>query len=328
MFKPAFKPLLLAAALATSSLVSPVQASTIANNQCMDVRLGQVAWTDLQVVTEIADTLLTRLGYQPQVRDMDSLGDLYKAMSDDQLDVFMGYWLPSQQTMAAPYMQKGDFETLTTNLEQAQMTLAVPDYVYQQGIHSLADLATHKDKFEGRIYGAEAGSSAHRAIQRMIDSNAYGLGSFKLIETSERIMLAQLNGRIKKGDWVVILGWSPHPMNKNFDIRYLSGGDEFFGPNSGKATVATNVRPEFDQSCQNVTKLLRNLQFDAGVEEAIMDQVSNGFVPLERAVRIWMNKNPQQLQQWLSGVTTVSGDKPDAFALAESLKVGWGKLED
>jgi len=333
MLKSIFRPTLLALALTTAGSAVASTSTSSANTaqtggQCRDVRLGQLAWTDLQVVTAIADILLDRLGYQAEVKDLPSLGDVYHAMSKDELDVFMGYWQPSQQAMAAPYISQGDFQPIATNMDEARMTLAVPGYVYDQGIHSLADLARNKDKFEGRIYGAEAGSSAHQKIHDMINKDAFGLGDFKLIETSERIMLAQLKGRIKKGEWVVILGWSPHPMNQNYDIRYLSGGDDYFGPQQGKASVSTNMRPEFDQSCTNVAQLMRNLQFDASVEEAIMDQVSNQFVPLQRAVRMWLHDNPGQIQQWLQGVTTVDGGSIDVPQLAASLKVGWGRLED
>ena len=31
-------------------------------------------------------------------------------------------------------------------------------------------------------------------------------------------------------------------MNANFDMTYLTGGDDYFGPNLGGATVYTNVR--------------------------------------------------------------------------------------
>ena len=40
----------------------------------------------------------------------------------------------------------------------------------------------------------------------------------------------------------MFLGWEPHPMNTNFELAYLTGGDEVFGPNFGGATVYTNVR--------------------------------------------------------------------------------------
>ncbi len=42
---------------------------------------------------------------------------------------------------------------------------------------------------------------------------------------------------------IVFLGWEPHPMNANFKLTYLTGGDDVFGPNLGGATIYTNTRP-------------------------------------------------------------------------------------
>jgi len=33
------------------------------------------------------------------------------------------------------------------------------------------------------------------------------------------------------------MGWAPHPMNVKFDMAYLDGGDDFFGPDQGGATI-------------------------------------------------------------------------------------------
>ena len=55
-------------------------------------------------------------------------------------------------------------------------------------------------------------------------------------------MLAQVGARRTSGEEpIVFLGWEPHPMNANFELTYLTGGDDLFGPNLGGATVYTNV---------------------------------------------------------------------------------------
>ena len=69
---------------------------------------------------------------------------------------------------------------------------------------------------------------------------------------------------------IVFLGWEPHPMNTNFEIAYLTGGDDVFGPNFGGATVYTNVRKGYLQECPNVGKLLQNLVFTLPMESEIM----------------------------------------------------------
>jgi glycine betaine/proline transport system substrate-binding protein len=58
-----------------------------------------------------------------------------------------------------------------------------------------------------------------------------------LVKSSENGMLA----KVKRGEhlkqWVAFLGWASHPMNNPLQMHNLDGGDEFFGPNYGGATV-------------------------------------------------------------------------------------------
>ena len=81
------------------------------------------------------------------------------------------------------------------------------------------------------------------------------------MESSEQGMLAQVARAVKRKRWIVFLGWEPHPMNANFEMAYLSGGDDWFGPNFGGATVYTNIRKGYAGDCPNVSKLLSNLRF-------------------------------------------------------------------
>ena len=56
-------------------------------------------------------------------------------------------------------------------------------------------------------------------------------------------------------------------MNKRFKIQYLTGGDDFFGPDFGAATVATNTRKGYSTECSNVGQLLKNLEFTVDMEK-------------------------------------------------------------
>ncbi len=47
-------------------------------------------------------------------------------------------------------------------------------------------------------------------------------------------------------------------MNSNVEMEYLSGGDDFFGPNYGGANVYTNVRFKLPVWVCNVGQLLQN----------------------------------------------------------------------
>ena len=81
------------------------------------------------------------------------------------------------------------------------------------------------------IYGIEPGNDGNRLVLKMLKDNQYGLGDFKLIESSEQGMLAQVERAYRNKQPIVFLAWEPHPMNMRFDIKYLAGGDAVFGAN-------------------------------------------------------------------------------------------------
>lgn len=197
---------------------------------------------------------------------------------------------------------------MRANLEGAKYTLAVPKYVYDAGVKSFADLAKHADKFKDRIYGIEPGNDGNRLIQSMIDSDAFGLKDFSLVESSEAGMVSQVSRAARRNQWIVYLGWAPHPMNSNVEMEYLDGGDDFFGPNYGGANVYTNVRANYLSECSNVGQLLQNLEFSLEMENELMEAILNQNVQPNKAAQQWLNSNPQQVEAWLKNVKTLKGD--------------------
>jgi len=144
-------------------------------------------------------------------------------------------------------------------------------------------------------------------IQSMIDKDAFGLKDFKVVESSEAAMLSQLKRATRKNEWMVFLGWEPHPMNTRNKMKYLSGGDEYFGPNFGQATVYTNVRKDYLTECSNVGKLLQNMEFSLAMENQLMDAVLNQNQKPRAAAKAWLKANPQVLETWLAGVNSRDG---------------------
>lgn len=105
-------------------------------------------------------------------------------------------------------------------------------------------------------------------------------------------------------------------MNSNFDLAYLSGGDDYFGPDFGGATVLTNVRAGYTTECPNVGKLLQNLSFTLAMENEIMGKILDGGMEGNAAATEWLKANPGVLDTWLAGVTTFDGG--DGLAAVKS----------
>ena len=289
-----------------SSIALSAVATGAYANQCETVRFADVGWTDITATTAVTSELLKGLGYKTKT-DLLSVPVAYSSMANGDIDVFLGNWMPTMEGDIAKYREAGTVETVRANLEGAKYTLAVPKYVYDAGVKSFADLAKHADKFKDRIYGIEPGNDGNRLIQDMIDSDAFGLKDFSLVESSEAGMVSQVSRAVRRNQWIVYLGWAPHPMNSNVEMEYLSGGDDFFGPNYGGANVYTNVRQDYLSECQNVGQLLKNLEFSLEMENQLMEAILNQKQKPAKAAQEWLNANPQQFEAWLEGVKTLDG---------------------
>ncbi|MCG3864741.1 MULTISPECIES: choline ABC transporter substrate-binding protein [unclassified Photobacterium] len=287
-------------------------------NQCDTVRFADVGWTDITATTAVTSELLKGMGYNTKT-DLLSVPVTYSSMANGDIDVFLGNWMPTMEGDIAKYREAKTVETVKANLEGAKYTLAVPKYVYDAGVKSFADLAKHADKFKGRIYGIEPGNDGNRLIQSMIDTNAFGLKDFSLVESSEAGMVSQVSRAVRRDQWIVYLGWAPHPMNSNVEMEYLAGGDDFFGPNYGGANVYTNVRSNYLTECPNVGQLLKNLSFSLEMENSLMEAILNQKVQPEKAARQWLSENPQQVEAWLKDVKTREG-KVASTAVLDYLK--------
>ncbi|MDK9761861.1 choline ABC transporter substrate-binding protein [Vibrio sp. D420a] len=294
-------------AASAMSLLALNAYAAVEPQQCENVRFADVGWTDITATTAITTELLKGLGYQTKT-DLLSVPVTYSSMANGDIDVFLGNWMPTMEGDIAKYREVGTVETVRANLEGAKYTLAVPKYVYDAGVKSFADLAKHADKFKDRIYGIEPGNDGNRLIQSMIDSDAFGLKDFSLVESSEAGMVSQVSRAARRNQWIVYLGWAPHPMNSNVEMEYLDGGDDFFGPNYGGANVYTNVRANYLSECSNVGQLLQNLEFTLEMENELMEAILNQNVQPNKAAQQWLNSNPQQVEAWLKNVKTLKGD--------------------
>ena len=281
-------------------------AATPAFAQCDKVTFSDVGWTDITATTAATSVVLETLGYETETKIL-SVPVTYISLSKGDIDVFLGNWMPTMEADIAPYRDAGTVDTVRTNLTGAKYTLAVNRAAADLGIASFADIATHAEALEGKIYGIEAGNDGNRLIMDMIAADAFGLGSFSVAESSEQGMLAQVTRADRRNEPIVFLGWEPHPMNANFDMTYLEGGDDWFGPNLGGAEVRTNTRAGYAAECPNLGTFFGNLEFTLAMENEIMGAILNDGTDPAEAAKTWLTANPDMLDGWLAGVTTRDG---------------------
>ncbi len=282
---------------------------------CSTVTFSDVGWTDITATTAATSVVLQALGYDTETKLL-SVPVTYTSLAEGDVDVFLGNWMPTMEADIAPYRDAGTVDTVRANLEGAKYTLAVNKAAADLGIADFADIAANAEALDSKIYGIEPGNDGNRLIQSMIDGDAFGLSGFEVAESSEQGMLAQVARATRRDEPIVFLGWEPHPMNANFEMSYLTGGDDFFGPNLGGATVYTNTRAGYVTECANVGKLLMNLEFTLAMENEIMGAILDDGADPAEAATAWLAANPDILDTWLEGVTTMDGGDAKAAVMA------------
>lgn len=304
-----FKHLLLA------STASLALAGAAAAEGCDTVIFSDVGWTDITATTAATTLVLEALGYETETKVL-SVPVTYTGLAEGDIDVFLGNWMPSMEADIAPYRDAGTVDTVRANLEGAKYTLATNEHGAALGITDFSMIKDHKDALGGQIYGIEPGNDGNRLVLEAIASPAFGMDGFEIVESSEQGMLAEVASKTEGGEPIVFLAWEPHPMNANFKLTYLTGGDDLFGPNFGGATIYTNTRAGYVAECPNTGKLLQNLSFTLPMENEIMGAILNDGADPRDAAKAWLTANPTVWEPWLEGVTTKDGGDAKAAVTA------------
>lgn len=285
----------------------------LAQDACSTVTMSDVGWTDITTTTSATKQVLNALGYETDVKIL-SVPVTFASLESDDVDVFLGNWMPAQAAAIGSYIESGEIEKVATNLTGTKYTLAVPAYTFEKGLKSYADIDTFKDDLDGKIYGIEPGNEGNGYLVSLTEKPDSGLDGMEVVESSEQGMLAQVRRLYDKQQDVVFLGWEPHPMNANFDLMYLPGGEDFFGE---EGIVDTVTRKDYSSECPNVGKLLSNLAFTLPMENGIMGQILDNGTDPDEATLAWMKDNKDAVMAWVDGVTTIDGGDA-AAALTEA----------
>ncbi len=279
------------------------------------VGFGVPPWPGERVKAEIATQILNAMGYEASATDASWVISL-QAVAKGDLSADMALWRPTQNSVLDPMLKSGKVVLLTTNIKDAKYDIVVPDYVWEGGVHSIADLHKYGDRFDHKIYGIEAGNDGNELVKDAIKNNLYDLSGWQLMPSSTAGMLAQVGRAVKAHQWIAFLGWQPHWMNVVYNIRFLKDPKKMWG---GASTVNTVANPDFVKSNPNVSRFLKQMDIPSKVQSQWIYDYGYKHEPIEQVASQWIESNYELVGQWLDGVKTADGSRPALDAVKEAM---------
>lgn len=200
---------------------------------------------------------------------------VFQGLETGDLDVFVEAWFPTMQTNLDE-TDEDSVTSATTNLSEATFSVAVNREAREAGVTSHEDLDQFADRFEAggkpTVYGIEPGNDGNQVVIDMIANDTYGLGDWKIVESSTNGMLYEVESRVDEGQWVAFTGWEPHWMNNKFDMCLLEDPEEAWG---GKSHVETLLNAEFAEGNPEFDKFLSQMIVNKEIQANLIDQIDN-----------------------------------------------------
>lgn len=270
------------------------------------VRMGLPPWPGATIKSEVVAEILKPLGYDVKFTKA-SAPIVYLSLSENKVDVNLSAWSPGQAPSFEPYVKKGKIVKLGQSLTGAIAGFAVPDYVYEAGLHSDLQLPKYAQRFHYKVYCIEPGSGADNVVNKAIKQDVYGLHQWSIMHSSTAAMLAQVKRAIHKKQWITFCGWRPHWMNVALNLHYLKDPRNLWGPADGHSQVFTLASSAFVKNDPNVARFFRQFQVDAKTQSQWIYLASYKSENHQKVADRWISAHLHEVNGWLKGVTTVNG---------------------
>jgi len=259
------------------------------------VKIGWTAWSDAEFVTKLAQRIIeNRFDREVELLQTD-IAPQYQGLSTGSIDIMLMSWQPDTH---ADYIERVGAKTVNLGLlyTHARLGWAVPASIPESELSSIEDLKKPevRDRLDGTITGIDPGAGLTRLSREAIES--YGLEGYELQVSSGAGMTAALTRAVRRDDWIVVTGWSPHWMFGAFDLRYLDDPKGVLGSFERVHAVA---RMGFYQDDVEVASFFSRMQLPiADLQAAMHDAQETSY---EDAVTKYIENNGDRIEYWVTG---------------------------
>lgn len=251
------------------------------------LRFGINNWAENVAVSNMWKVLLEEEGYEVELSTLEK-APVWTGIAQGDLDISPEVWLPITD---APMYEEYEEDIVIHEAwyEGTVLGLAVPSYV---DVDSLEELNDHKDLFDGRIVGIDAGASLMGLTKDAIEE--YEL-EYALIESSETAMLSELEKAYENEEPILVTLWSPHWVFAEYDLKYLEDPKTVFGEADD---IYFMTRTGFEDDYPEIVQWMNNWDMDDDSLGSLMGLGEELGDPLE-AAKQWIEENRELVDEWM-----------------------------
>ncbi len=257
------------------------------------LRFGYVTWDGEVASTNVLTLVLEEAGFDVEMVPVDA-GPLYQGLSQGSLDLTTSAWLPvTHQSYMGQY--GSSLDRVAVNLEGCRIGMAVPQYVYDAGVTTIADLNEHADRFDSRIVGIEPGAGVVMATEAAIEE--YALDGYRLQTSSSGAMLAELRSAYEKEEWIAVTLWSPHWAFSEWDMAYLDDPLDTYG---GAEVVETISRLGLSDDSPKAYAIIEAFEWGLDDCQSVMLDIFANDMNEKVAAQKWIDANRDKVDSWIA----------------------------
>ncbi len=256
------------------------------------IKIAHNNYVENIAVSHLWKQILEEKGYRVELVQTEK-APLWAGLAGGSADMAVEVWLP--HTDKAYYEKyKDQVELHQPWYEGTALGLVVPEYVEE--VETISDLNKHKELFrrgdQPAIVGIDSGASLMMLTEKAIQT--YSL-DYELIESSEPVMLSELDKAYKKKEPVVVTLWNPHWVFNKYKLKYLKDPEKVYGEPD---TIYYVTRKGFKQEHPEVIKWMNRWEMDDNTLGELMKNMEETDNP-EQAVRQWLEKHRDLVNEWV-----------------------------
>ncbi|MFG6116963.1 glycine betaine ABC transporter substrate-binding protein [Halobacillus sp. MO56] len=254
------------------------------------ISIGMNNWAENVAVSNMWKIILEEKGYDVELKNVEK-GALYEALSAGDLDIGMEIWLPNTDK---PFYEKfeDEIDWRETWYEGTDLALVVPSYV--EDVNTIEDLNAHKEKFDSRIVGIDAGASIMNLTDQVIKE--YDL-DYSLQASSEPTMISELKNSMEDEKPIVVTLWKPHWTFSEMDLKILEDPKNIYG-DSENISYAARLGLEEDQP--QVVEWFDKFMLNDDQLGSLMAEI-NEAESAEEGAKTWIEDHRDLIKEWTGG---------------------------